>query len=282
MIQRRTIAAPVTIAGPALFNGLDSALVVQPAPTQSGLCFRADSKISPIIIDQVSDKPAHPIFESQRPRCTSVRAGKDSIAMIEHAMAALAGLGVTDAILETTSTELPILDGSARDLTKAIQAVGIVKLEGSIQPIQIRKTIEYHDRDATIIAEPCDTTDYTYHLDYGPDSPIPESTARWLGDPEDFAQSIAPARTFSTATEANQMKKLGLFCRFTPADLLVIDHDGPIENTLRFPDECARHKLLDLIGDLALLGRPLHAKVRAHKSGHADTHALCQLILNAQ
>lgn len=281
--RRRTPVAPVTLAGTALFSGAPSTLTVRPALAGTGLIVRTPLGESPATIEHLSDAPAHPVFVGQRPRCTSIEiAHSHAVAMTEHALAALAGLGITDAILESDAAEFPIDDGSARSLTELLLDAGITVLDVQSDPIVLREPIEFRRGDAVITAEPCDTIDYSYHLDYGPQNGaepyIVESTARWLGDPDDFRASIAPARTYSTAQEAEQAHALGLFSSFSPADLLVIGPDGPIDNTLRFPDECARHKLLDLIGDLVLLGRPLLARVRAHRSGHADTHELCRMI----
>lgn len=274
----KTPATKVTLTGRTLFSGIDASLVIHPASAGTGLILRRAGVDTPATMKHLSDAPAHPVFAGQRPRCTTV--GNPPTAMTEHALAALAGLGITDAILECDAGELPIDDGSAGALTRAILQAGIRTLDTTIKSIKLNQTIEYQRGDALITAEPHHQIDYRYNLDYGPDSPITPATARWLGDPDDFAASIAPARTFSTKAEAEHAASLGLFESFTPADLLVIGPDGPIDNALRFPDECARHKLLDLIGDLALLGRPLIARVHAHRSGHADTHAFCRLILD--
>lgn len=289
-IVRLTPARPVRFEGPALFTGLDAALTIHPATASQlrGLILRVRASDTPLTIDQLSNHlthPIHPAFASLKPRCTSVGTGRDDIpavGTVEHILAALAGLGVTDAVLETESPEIPILDGSAAPFVRAILDTGLTTLAEPLRPITLTEPVEIRDGDALLTAEPAGSIDYAYHLDYGPASDIPAATARWLGDARDFAASIAPARTFSTLAEANHMKSLGLFARFTPAELPVIGPDGPIDNAWRFPDECARHKLLDLIGDLALLGRPLIARVRAHKTGHAHTHALVRAIVERE
>jgi UDP-3-O-acyl N-acetylglucosamine deacetylase len=285
---RRTLTRAVRFQGPALFTGLDATLTIHPlnssTTTTTGLILRVRDSDTPLTIDRLSGDPIHPVFASLKPRCTSVRTGRTDIpavGTVEHVLAALAGLGITDAILETESPEVPILDGSAAPFARAILDAGITHLDGPFRPVTLAEPVEIRDGDALLTAEPADSIDYAYRLDYGSDSDIPPATARWLGDHRDFAACIAPARTFSTVAEADRMKSLGLFARFTPADLPVIGPDGPIDNAWRFPDECARHKLLDLIGDLALLGRPLIARVRAHKTGHAHTHALVRAIAQA-
>jgi UDP-3-O-acyl-N-acetylglucosamine deacetylase len=277
-LPRRTLAAPATLEGPALFTGADARLTVRPS-TAGGLLLRSQGHTAPATIEHLAHAPIHPAFATLKPRCTSLRVGPQAVGTLEHALSALAALGVTDAVLDVEGPELPILDGSAAPLVRAIDAAGLTDLPGHLEPITLDRPFEIFDGDARLTAEPADTIDYAYRLDYGPDAPIPPATARWTGDPDDYRSAVAPARTFSTLAEATQMQSLGLFARFTPRDLLVIGPDGPVDNAWRFPDECARHKLLDLIGDLALLGRPLLARVRAHKTGHAHTHDLVRAIL---
>jgi UDP-3-O-acyl-N-acetylglucosamine deacetylase len=277
--SRRTLRGPAVVRGPALFTGADAVLTILPAPPGTGLRIRTAGQDTPATIAQLSDRPVHPVFAQARPRCTSLDAGDRTVATVEHALSALAGLGVTDAVLVCDGPEMPIADGSAAPFVAAVLRAGLSETGQTVEPITLSRPITITDADATITAEPCDVIDYAYELDYGPGSPIPSGAARWLGDPDDYRAGVAPARTFSTLDEADQMKALGLFARFTPADLLVIGPEGPVDNAWRFPDECARHKLLDLIGDLALLGRPLRARVRAQRSGHAHTHRLSRAIL---
>lgn len=278
---RRTLARAVSLAGPALFTGADAELVIRPAEPGAGILLRSGGHTAPCTIANLSDRPVHPVFASLKPRCTSIAVDEHTVGTVEHILSALAGLGVTDAILEIDAPEIPILDGSSGPFVEQILAAGRRDLDGAIEPVTLTRPVEIRDGDAVITAEPADAIDYAYELDYGPASPIPPGIARWTGDPHDYESDIAPARTFSTQAEATQMQSLGLFTRFTPRDLLVIGPDGPVDNAWRFPDEPARHKLLDLIGDLALLGRPLIAKVRARKTGHAHTHALVRAIFNA-
>lgn len=284
-IPRRTIARPVTLAGPALFTGADAEITIRPADaeTGAGILLRAHHHTAALTIENLSDRPIHPVFATVKPRCTSIHVHDHTVGTVEHICSALAGLGITDAVLETDAPEIPILDGSALPFVQALLAAGHVELTTRIEPVTLDRPITIRDGDAYITAEPSDPAhpiDYHYTLDYGSSSVIPPGAARWTGDPHDYEASIAPARTFSTLAEATHMQSLGLFARFTPRDLLVVGPQGPIDTAWRFPDEPARHKLLDLIGDLALLGRPLHARVHAHKTGHAHTHALVRAIIN--
>lgn len=277
--DRRTLRGPAAVRGAALFTGADSAVAILPAPPGTGILVRAQGNDAPAVVGRLSDRPVHPAFARLKPRCTAIRVADRSVATVEHALSALAGLGVTDAILVCDGPELPIADGSAAPFADAILQAGLADAGGPIEPVRLARPISVTDADAAITAEPFEGVDFAYELDYGPGSPIPAGAASWHGDHDDYREHVAPARTFSTLEEAEKMKAMGLFARFTPADLLVVGPDGPVDNAWRFPDEPARHKLLDLIGDLALLGRPLHARVRARRTGHAHTHALCRAIL---
>jgi UDP-3-O-acyl-N-acetylglucosamine deacetylase len=211
-------------------------------------------------------------------------------ATIEHAMSALAGLGVWNTRVVIDGPEAPIFDGSASRFTEAIR-LAIAPSEVAPRPILLTRRIEVQDdRGASITAEPI-TPDvlpaFTYQLDLGPSSPIPPHSATWEGSSTDYLTNVAPARTFSFEHEVRAAASQGLFTSFTTRDLLVVDPSGnPLDNSWRFsePDgsstEPARHKLLDLIGDLALLGRPLHARVVANRSGHALTHKFSRAVLD--
>lgn len=205
-----------------------------------------------------------------------------AIATVEHLLGALAGLGVREAIVDLDGPEVPVFDGSADVFVRAMLPA-LRRADSDVEPIVLRSSIEVHAGDAWITAGPPPAgreLEYAYELDYGPASPIRPQRAAWAGSMPDFAEGIAPARTFSPAAEANAARALGLFASFTPRDLVIVGDDGnPVDNAWRFPDEPARHKVLDLIGDLALLGRPLHASVTARRSGHALTHELCRRIL---
>jgi UDP-3-O-acyl-N-acetylglucosamine deacetylase len=126
---------------------------------------------------------------------------------------------------------------------------------------------------------------YTYELDYGPPTPgvfaLGQQRATWDGSATQYASEVAPARTYCLEQEAMVMRSMGLFAHLTPREMLVLGTSGPIDNALRFDDEPARHKLLDLIGDLALIGAPLQADVVATRSGHALAHEAARAVLGS-
>jgi len=282
---RRTLARDASVSGVGLFTAAPAHCTIRPAEPGSGVSFRRldapDTPPFPALRASLSDVPVHPAFRAIDPRCTTLGPPGAEVATAEHLLSALAGLGVTDALVEVRGPELPILDGSAAPFVRAILDAGLRDADPPPAPITLRAPVVVEDRGATITAEPADAFSASYALDYGPGAPIPPQRAAWSGNPAAYAEQIAPARTFCLRAEAEAMRAAGLFAHLTTRDMLVLDASGPIDNALRFPDEPARHKLLDLIGDLALLGRPLLARVHAGRSGHALTHRLTAAILEA-
>jgi UDP-3-O-[3-hydroxymyristoyl] N-acetylglucosamine deacetylase len=297
-------------AGLGLFSGRAASVrVIPPAPGSSGLLVRRISfdevAASPATFAHLTDDTSWSSLPPTLPQGTtpqrlirntrlSVGHGPaaSTVATIEHLLAAIAGLGIAHAIIEIEGTEVPILDGSSADFAQAL--VEASRPAGpSPRPARLSRPIRVDDpaSGASIIATPIEDDEHpaaTYHVVYdGPlAAALPEHFARqsatWTADPDgpaNFAREVAPARTFSFEHEARAAQSLGMFRGFTASDLLVLRNDGtPVQGTLRFPNEPARHKLLDLIGDLALLGRPLRAHVTATRAGHALTHELVRAI----
>jgi UDP-3-O-acyl-N-acetylglucosamine deacetylase len=196
------------------------------------------------------------------------RDGHGRFEMIEHVMAALAGLGVHNVQVNCTSSEMPGLDGSCLAIVNAIEAAGTTLLPASQPTLVIDQTIKVGQASSWISIQPANQYQVEYHLDYGLNSPIAKCSFSSAITPDLFARQIAPARTFVTRAEAIQLQSQGLARHVTDRDLLVFDETGPSNNSLRFDEECARHKALDVIGDLALTGIDLVGKVVAHRSGH--------------
>ena len=279
---RRTLAGEARIAGRGLFTEAETVLTIRPG--DDGIAFRAGGVRIPATIEHLSAQPVVAAFAQLPARHTVLASDGAQVITTEHVLAALAGLGVTDAelVLEGGSSagwEIPIGDGSAGACVSAIRAAGLKEL-GEAEAMVITSVITVEDgRGGMIVAEPAAVPDYSYLLDYGDHAPIAKQTARWSGDAGVFADAVAPARTYSFAPEVEQMRALGLFTSFTTKDLLVLDDRGqPIDNTLRFDDEPARHKLLDLIGDLALVGRPIVGRIAAYRSGHALNHEMARRL----
>lgn len=296
-MRRRTLEAPLAGQGTTLFTARQVMYSIRPADAATGIRFRRvdlpDRPEIPATIEHLSDEPLHPAFASMPPRCTTLAAGPARVGLVEHVLSALAGLGISDAIVEIAGDEMPIFDGSASPFVIQLNAVGVRDLDATIEPIVIHETIRVEAGDAWIEASPREHDDppdacvYAYELDYGPNPAIQAQHAEWTRTdepdthrPQDaaYARSVAPARTFCLEHEARQMRALGLFAHMDPSRMLVLGPLGPIDNALRYENEPARHKLLDLIGDLTLSGAPIVGRVRAHKAGHALNHAMARRL----
>ncbi len=291
-MQRRTVIQAAEVRGITLFTGVQSRATIKPAAAGAGIAFSRSDMGGHLPIPARVD---HVVAEARRTVLAvdpgaSGGGGGVSVQTVEHVMSALAGLGITDAMVEVEGPELPIGDGSAQPFVRAILDAGVKELVGEkLRPIVVTDRIEIEDprgpAAGRMVAEPGDGPglELVYHLDYGSGAPIAPQTVRFRSMPggDDYGTTIAPARTFSTLDEAVAMRKMGLFAHLTAAEMLVIGPDGPVENAYRFSDEPARHKLLDMLGDLALATggtRPIQGRVTAWRSGHALNHAMARRL----
>lgn len=270
---QQTIAKPVEIEGHGLFTGSPAILRMRPAEPGTGITFlRTDQKDPSPIAARVENV-------AKRARRTSLRNGSVSVETIEHCVSACAGLGVDNILIELAGEEVPAGDGSGLPFVEKLQEAGLEVQDARRDTFTITETVRVVDGCSELVALPALSKDAAeleihYDLDYGSAGPIGCQHLTVVLTPEVYVEQIAPARTFVTQAEADQLLASGLGRHLTYADILVFDEQGPIENTLRFPDECVRHKILDLIGDLSLLGMPIVGRVYARKSGHALNHEL--------
>ena len=274
--HQKTIAKEVKLRGPGLFTGEIAELILEPAEANSGILFirEQDGRRAPIpaLVSQVM----------KRPRRTCIHNGTLCVETIEHVMASLSGMGINNATITVrggNSGEVPMGDGSAKPFVDLIEDAGIVEQTAPIDPLVIRKPIHITDGKASLAAlpGPLDRLEVIYDFE----APMPighQIFAFHLGE-DNFAADIAPARTFVFEAEAHELRARGMGLHLTPQDLLVLSDRGPIDNRYRFPDECARHKALDLIGDLYLAGRPIRGRIVAHRSGHNLNHQLVRRLL---
>lgn len=277
MTAQRTIEKPAEIRGRGLFTGDEVSLRFKPAPPDSGIIFvRLDTQIPTRI-------KAHVRNVTKRARRSALRNGTHAIETVEHCLAALHGLGIDNIEIELNAGELPGGDGSSQCFVDAIEEAGIVEQSAHRRPIVISETIRVADGGAELIAVPgpTDRLDILYDLDYGPESDIPRQFLAITLSESAFRNDIARARTFLLEEEARQFQAAGMGKHLTFADIVVIGKEGVIDNEFRYPDECVRHKVLDLIGDIYLAGRPIHGKIIATRSGHALNHALVRSLLEA-
>lgn len=287
-----TLSQPAMVGGMTLFTAAAASLIIRPAPAGHGIVFRRtdlpDQPRIPALVRHVVPESRHTVLSAD-----PANRAAPVIHTVEHVLSALAGLGITDALLDLHGQEVPIGDGSAAPFVQALQEAGVrrVAADGPMpEPIVVREPITVTDArgDGRIEALPPlpgeQALDLSYDLDYGPNSPLPPQRATLrldaAGGADAYAAQIAPARTFCLAEEAQAMRKMGFFKHLEPKDMLVIGEDGrPIDNALRFPDEPARHKLLDLLGDLSLTGRPIIGRITASRSGHALNHEMARKLL---
>lgn len=280
VVMRRTLRAPAAFEGIGLFTAAAGRVRIVPGDAGSGVRFvRADldaSRMIPALVTNVFVDPRLPGRNTSIIADPSRPAAKDNpaIATIEHVMSALAGLRVTDVVVEVQGPEVPIVDGSAGPIVEAILSAGLRDVGLGPRARTLDRTIVVGEAPgATITLEPCERMEFEYRLDYGGDS-LPEQRASFVmdapGSVDEYVREVAPARTFCLAREAEMLRKAGLFGHVTTREMLVVDKDGrPLENEWRFEREAARHKLLDLIGDLALAGVEVRCRVRSDRGGHA-------------
>lgn len=203
------------------------------------------------------------------PRRTTLASGDVSVEMVEHIIAACAGLQVDNCEIWVDQVEMPGMDGSSWAFVEALDAAGIVTQAATRPQLVVTEPLRVGTETAWVEARPADHGGFSceYQLDYGP-GPIGCQTFSLRISPESFRIELAAARTFLLREEADRLRSSGLGARVTYQNVLVFDEHRPIENSLRFDDECARHKTLDMVGDLALAGRDLVGHVVAHGSGH--------------
>lgn len=273
--QQRTLAQPCQVAGFGYWSGRDVSVEFRPAPVGSGLVFVRTDLPTPKRI------PAEVQRRIEVPRRTTLAADGTSVEMVEHILAALHGLSIDNCEIAVDATEMPGLDGSCLPIVQALAAAGIVSQRAPCRRLIVTDVTRVGNDDCWVEARPAKTNTLSilYKLDYGQNNPIGRQTIELMVTPQNFATELASARTFLLQDEADWLKSRGLGTRVTNQDLLVFNEDGPIDNPLRFENECVRHKALDLVGDLALAGCDLVGQIIAYKSGHRLNAELVKAIL---
>ena len=276
LLQQRTISREVSLTGPGLFSGESATLTFGPADADSGIMFirEQDGKIANIAarVENVL----------KRPRRTCLRNGSLFVETIEHCMAALSGLEIDNATVRVSgglAGEVPGGDGSSRMFVDALTEAGWTDQDAAKQPLIIKDPITVSDGDASISALPGPTDRLEIVYEFEAAAPVGRQVFSFHVGADDFITQLAPARTFSFEAEAREAQSRGIGKHLTPRDVLVINADGPIDNKFRFPDECARHKALDILGDLYLVGRPLRGRIVGYKSGHTLNHLLAKRLV---
>jgi UDP-3-O-acyl N-acetylglucosamine deacetylase len=264
----------VTLRGAGLHSGLSVNLSLLPAKAGQGINFvRTDLPGRPRV--SVRDVEAN-----SAPFRTVIKKGAAEVHTVEHVLSALAGLGITDCNVEMDGVEVPGMDGSALNFAQAIREQGIQELPATSRALVIERLVTHEEGIATLKAEPHDGFKISYVLDY-PGHPLAQGSFELAVTPEAYLKDIAPARTFAIKKDAEAMRAAGLGKGATLQNTVVIDGNQAIETTLRFANEPVRHKILDLIGDLYVLGRPLRGHITARCSGHRQNRALAAKLLEA-
>ncbi len=272
--QQRTIGKTTSVTGFGLWSGNDVHVEFRPAAPDTGLVFvRSD-------LARHTRIPAAVDWRIEVPRRTNLAVGEVTVAMVEHVIAACAGLQIDNCEIWVDEAEMPGMDGSSSAFVEALDEAGIVAQSAPRSQLVVTEPLRVGSDTEWVEARPTDDGVLTceYHLDYGP-GPIGRQSFRLSLSPDAFRQELAPARTFLMLQEAEWLRSSGLGTRVTYQDLLVFDDERPIDNRLRFDDECVRHKTLDMVGDLALAGCDVIGHVVAHRSGHRLNAELVAALL---
>ena len=271
-----TIKRPVTVAGRGYWSGRDVQLEFLPAGENNGIAFvRTDLPGKPRI-------QANVLNRVKGPRRTTLVTGGTSVEMVEHVMAALSGLRIDNCDILVNEPEMPGCDGSSQVFVDALTSAGIEKQTSPKTVWSIRDIIRVGNDHSWIQCEPSPTgqLEFGYQLNYWQPS-IGKQEFSCVITPELFQQEISSARTFVLQSEANLLRQQGLGLHVSYEEILVFDDTvGPISNDLRFSNECARHKVLDMIGDFALVGADIEGRFTAYRSGHHLNAQMANALIN--
>ncbi|HEY4880281.1 MAG TPA: UDP-3-O-acyl-N-acetylglucosamine deacetylase [Candidatus Acidoferrales bacterium] len=261
MSYQLTIQRPVETHGVGLHTAVKSSVRLIPAPADTGIVFRR------VDLDNFEIE-AHVRNVARVSYATSLMRQGVLLSTTEHLLAALYSCGVDNVYVEIDALELPILDGSSKPFIELLGQAGIRKLRRKRRYIRVIKPLEFSDGDRRIGIYPADEFRVHCFVDYDHPAVGPQEV-EMVVDRESFSRELAPARTFGFMKDFSGLQAMGLIRGGSIENAIVLDQDSILNGPLRFPDEFGRHKALDLIGDLALVGRPLKARIVAHKAGHA-------------
>lgn len=275
--RQRTIGKTASVTGFGPWSGNDVRVEFRPAPPGTGLVFvRCDLESQTAI-------PVTIVHRIETPLRTTLAVGDVSVEMVEHIIAACAGLRVDNCEIWVDQAEMPGMDGSSLPFAEALDDAGILTQSELRPQLVVTEPLRVGTATQWVEARPADHAGLSceYHLDYGT-GPIGCQTYSVQVSPDAFRKELAAARTFLLQHEAERLRSSGLGARVTYQDVLVFDEDSLIDNELRFHDECVRHKTLDLIGDLALAGCDLVGHVVAHRSGHRSNAEMVSALLEKE
>lgn len=273
-MKQRTIQREVSIKGKALHSGENVTLTLKAAPVNTGVVFRRTD-----LIGKPEIKPEVDLV-SEVIRSTTVSSGHAKVQTIEHVLSALQGCAVDNVIVEMDASEPPILDGSAKHYVNLIQEAEPIEQDAEREYIELKAPVSVTRGASSLIALPCDHLKIT--CTSADDRGIHTQHFSISIDPETYAAQIAPARTFTIYEDIEELLKIGKIQGGSLDSAIVIKGDKILsKEPLRFKEEFARHKILDIVGDILLLGKPLKAHIIAVRPGHALNAELCRAILQS-
>ena len=267
-LKQRTLKKSVVISGQGLHSGIKTGVILHPLPPNSGVVFSGVSADATV--------PAHLDYVGSTGYATSLRGKGIVVGTVEHFLAVLHSYGISNLLVKVQG-EIPIMDGSALEFCRVIDEAGIEEQEEEWSEIVVDRSYRVGDRAESIGIEPSEAFGVRYLLNYPMPVGVQEYTYINKG-PESFKEEIAPARTFGFLKDIEKLEKLGLVNGGRLSNCILIDNEKVVNTELRFSDEFARHKILDIVGDLYLLGRPLRGMVTAHMTGHSDNIALLREV----
>ncbi|MCX7822847.1 MAG: UDP-3-O-acyl-N-acetylglucosamine deacetylase [Syntrophobacterales bacterium] len=275
IILEHTVGRKVVYEGIGLHTGRNICITIHPAPPLTGIVFKRSRRFI-----KESVKASYENI-SQSVLATTIGFNGTGVSTVEHLLAAFMGCGIDNAIVEVNGPEIPIADGSAISYVKLILDAGIVPQRSSRRFLVIHSTVEVREGDAYLVAKPSPdrslTIDYSIEFDH---PLIGFQSISWSFDSKRFVREIAPARTFGFLKDASILRTKGLALGGSLDNVLVFDNHSLLNpEGFRFTDECVRHKVLDLIGDIMLLGKPVIGHFIIHKGGHRLHHKLLRKIL---
>lgn len=272
MIKQKTISKSIETGGIGLHTGVSVNLKIKPAPENTGYIFvRTD-------LDDF-EIPASAEYISHCSYATTLLRKGVILSTTEHLLAALRGAGVDNCFIEIDNLEIPIMDGSSENFLELIEKAGLIEQNAARRFLKIRQPIALEQGDRKMSVEPCDAYQIECLIDFAHPF-INRQTFNFTLSSGSFGREIASARTFGFTHEIEQLRRANLTLGGSLENAIVLTPDGMLnKNPLRFPNEFVRHKILDIIGDFALLGMPILGKIKAEKSGHSVHASLMSKLL---
>jgi len=272
-VERKTINADVAITGIGLHSGIYTRLELHPASAGSGITF---------VRSDLGGLRIHALQASTTALDYATTVGKDdvSVGTVEHILSAIVACGITDVDIHIDGPEVPIIDGSALPFMHLIDAAGVKSLGVTVPVLRITEPIEIVDGEKSIRIVPSNRLVIKYKIDFN-HSTIGRESFHFDFHHDNFLRKIAPARTFGFMRDVEKLRAAGLARGGSVENCIVLDDSGVVNGPLRFKDEFVRHKILDLVGDLALVGRPIVGEITANRAGHALHSRFVEKILAA-